>query len=211
MEHTEKTTRGSKGGQIMAIRQRQEALDRYYQNPNKCKHCNRILDVLPDQKIQDIRRKQFCDKSCAAKFNNIGRNRHRAIDPNQLTHPTKYPRKPNVVPLDTYRENNSIITVTKGDLFDKRTSWQNARSSIQKHARSVYFSNASHTHCCMNNCLYDIHIDVAHIKPVCEFDDSDTVGDINRKENLMGLCKNHHWEFDNGYLTLSDITLPFNN
>ena len=28
-------------------------------------------------------------------------------------------------------------------------------------------------------------------------------------ENLMGLCKNHHWEFDNGYITMKDIQLPY--
>lgn len=51
--------RGSKGGQIMAIRQRKEALERYYQNPNICMCCGKIIDVLDNQKVGEVRKKSF--------------------------------------------------------------------------------------------------------------------------------------------------------
>ena len=204
-----KSIRGSKGGQIMAIRQREAALSLYYANPNICKFCNSVIAIPDNKKIQNTKRKQFCNKSCAAKFNNIGKNRHRSINDNDSNYPTKFKRKPNVMPLEVYNKLNSILNKTKGEMFIYRKNWQSARSAIQKSARSIYFTNATHTHCCRKSCMYALHIDVAHIKPVSDFSDSTYINEINTKENLMGLCKNHHWEFDNGYISLDDIELPY--
>ncbi len=206
-----KTIRGSKGGQIMAIRQREEAIALYYTNPNICKFCNSVITVHDNQKIKNIKHKKFCNKSCAAKFNNIGVCRHRTKEQsdNDIKYPTKRKRKQNTIPLPIYKDKISISSITKGELFKTRTTWQNARSAIQKHARATYFESATHTHCCVLTCTYATHIDVAHIKPVCEFTDNNTISEINTKENLMGLCKNHHWEFDNGYITMKDIQLPY--
>jgi hypothetical protein len=141
----------------------------------------------------------------------MGKCRHRSNEQcdADIKYPTKYKRKPNVTPLSIYKDKISISPITKGELFKNRTTWQNARSAIQRHARITYFESAKHTHCCMITCSYATHIDVAHIKPVCEFTDDNTVAEINKKENLMGLCKNHHWEFDNGYITINDIQLPY--
>jgi hypothetical protein len=206
-----KSVRGSKGGQIMAIRQRETALALYYTKPNVCKFCNSVIEVPDNTKIQNTKRKQFCNKSCAAKFNNLGKNRHRSIIDNDSDglHPTKFKRKPNVIPFQAYNKLQTILNKTKGEMFGNRKNWQSARSSIQKSARSIYFTNATHTHCCQKSCTYDLHIDVAHIKPVSEFSNSSYIYEINTKENLIGLCKNHHWEFDNGHIALDDIELPY--
>ena len=54
-------------------------------------------------------------------------------------------------------------------------------------------------------CSYDKHVELCHIKPINSFDDSATVGEINDPKNLLVLCPNHHWEFDNGILKLEEI------
>jgi hypothetical protein len=64
--------RGSAGGRVMAIRQRQEALDKYYANPNYCKYCGKVIEVQDGQRVPEVRSKQFCNKSCAASHNNKG-------------------------------------------------------------------------------------------------------------------------------------------
>jgi predicted restriction endonuclease len=51
-------------------------------------------------------------------------------------------------------------------------------------------------------CGYDKHIQVCHIKSVSSFKDDDLITEINSKNNLVGLCPNHHWEFDHGFLNL---------
>lgn len=39
-------------------------------------------------------------------------------------------------------------------------------------------------------------------KAVSDFDDSVTIREIDSIDNLIGLCPNHHWEYDNGILKL---------
>lgn len=49
----------SKGGQIMAERQRKEAVECYYDDPNYCKECENIIKVKEGQKVSAIRKKEF--------------------------------------------------------------------------------------------------------------------------------------------------------
>ncbi len=54
-------------------------------------------------------------------------------------------------------------------------------------------------------CGYNMHTELCHIKPIGEMPDHITLGEINSPSNLIVLCPNHHWEFDNGILKLEDI------
>jgi predicted restriction endonuclease len=54
---------------------RQRALDRYYTDPNVCKQCGKIIEVPEGKLIASTRDKQFCNHSCAAIYNNSGRDR----------------------------------------------------------------------------------------------------------------------------------------
>lgn len=51
-------------------------------------------------------------------------------------------------------------------------------------------------------CGYNLHVDICHIKPISSYNETTLLSEINNPSNLIGLCKNHHWELDNGYLTL---------
>lgn len=89
---------------------------------------------------------------------------------------------------------------TKGELFYERKNWQSARSYIQKTAREFFFKENKCPKCYV--CGYDKHVEVAHIKSVSSFSDETLISEINSKDNLIGLCPNHHWEYDNGILDL---------
>ena len=97
-------------------------------------------------------------------------------------------------------ETNLILDKAKGELFENRKNWQSARGSIQKNARSTYFENTVSPKC--EICGYSHHVEVAHIKPVSEFSKTATIREINSIDNLIGLCPNHHWEYDHGILKL---------
>lgn len=108
----------------------------------------------------------------------------------------------------TSLKNNDEISVnnlTKKDIFDRYKQWQTARSMIQKKARSIYKNSSKPKKCIC--CGYDKHYEVAHIKAVSLFDDNALISEINDENNLIALCPNHHWEYDN---TNFDIT-PFLN
>jgi len=51
-------------------------------------------------------------------------------------------------------------------------------------------------------CGYSKHIEVCHKKPINQFSLDSSIDDINDISNLVGLCPNCHWEFDNGLLHL---------
>ena len=89
---------------------------------------------------------------------------------------------------------------TKGELFNNRKNWQSARTSIRKDAQKS-FENSGKVYKCII-CGYDKHVEIAHIKAVSEFEDNALVSEINHPDNLIGLCPNHHWEYDNGLLKL---------
>lgn len=93
-----------------------------------------------------------------------------------------------------------ILLKTKGELFANRKNWQSARSSIQKSARKIYMNYNNELKCKI--CGYNNHVEIAHIKSVSEHDDSSTIAQINSIDNLIGLCPNHHWEYDNGVLKI---------
>ena len=109
---------------------------------------------------------------------------------------SKLGMEPNIKVVD------SILDRTKGELFKSRKNWQSARSTIRRHAQQVFKENNPNPKCAI--CGYQHHVEVAHIKAVSDFDNDATIREINSIDNLIGLCPNHHWEFDNGIL--KDIT-----
>lgn len=98
------------------------------------------------------------------------------------------------------QEISEIGSKTKGELFKSRKNWQSARSTIRKNAKIVFAEYNLNPKCVV--CGYSFHVEVAHKKAVSEYDDHITIKEINSIENLIGLCPNHHWEYDNGLITL---------
>lgn len=206
----------SAGGQVMAIRQREEALKRYYSSPNICKHCNQIIKVRDHEKVSEVRKRKFCSRSCAASYNNSGR----------FNQPEGHCEKCGIEIVFVRRKNGGyskrkycdncvklvkakkcgttpILELTKGELFSKRSNWQSARSGIAKHARRVFNSSGLKKECKV--CGYNKHIQVSHIKDVADFDDDTLIMEINDIDNLVALCPNHHWEFDNHIMSKIDL------
>ena len=51
-------------------------------------------------------------------------------------------------------------------------------------------------------CGYDTHVELCHIKSISSFGLDSLVRDVNAVDNLCWLCRNHHWELENGVLGL---------
>lgn len=47
-----------------------ENIDEYNKNPNKCKYCGKPIIATYNDKLANIKRKTFCNSSCAASYNN---------------------------------------------------------------------------------------------------------------------------------------------
>ena len=46
-------------------------------------------------------------------------------------------------------------------------------------------------------CGYDKHTEIAHIRPISDFPVDTPLKVVHDRKNLMNLCPNCHWEFDN--------------
>lgn len=86
--------------------------------------------------------------------------------------------------------------VTLEEVEEKRTYQTHSR--IRDLARAKIKNEPRFCKCA--ECGYDKHIEVCHVKAIQDFEKTATIEDINDLSNLVGLCPNHHWEFDNGLL-----------
>lgn len=93
-----------------------------------------------------------------------------------------------------------ILLKTKEELLSTRKNYQSYRSAIRQYAEKQYKDSGRELKCAV--CGYDKHVEIAHIKAVSDFDGSATIAEINSIDNLIALCPNHHWEYDNGILKL---------
>lgn len=93
-----------------------------------------------------------------------------------------------------------IENKTYGELTCKDTYQKNSR--VRGHARNKYWKSEL-PKCCVL-CDYSKHIDICHIREISSFTNESLISEINNFNNLVALCKNHHWEFDHNSLDEKD-------
>lgn len=184
------------GGKVMAEKQRALALSRYYESPSRCTHCDSVIHPSSSQKISSVRKKKFCDHSCAATHNNKLVSKAKCV----CTKCGKSLHSKSTTLLCRPCSSLSSESTTKEELRSRRDGYQSARSAIQKGARTSFSSSKRNKSCVI--CGYSIHVEICHKKSVSSFSADTNMQTINDNENLIALCRNHHWEFDNGILEI---------
>lgn len=71
----------------------------------------------------------------------------------------------------------------------------NKYNRVRQMARKCVKDSGSNMVC--TKCSYDKHVEVSHIKAICDFDLSTPLSEVNHISNLLLLCPNCHWEHDN--------------
>lgn len=183
----------SNGGKVTATIRYDQSVIRYYKKPNYCSECGNIIEIAGDQRVQDVRKKKFCNHSCAAIYNGKRRVRIKVVKNNCLI--CGIPIRVNSVYCRNCYNANGLLIETKGSLKN-RLSPTSYGSIFVSHAKSIFTKSGKPNKCIV--CGYDKHIDICHVKSIASFDDCATVGKINNIGNLVGLCPNHHWEYDKG-------------
>jgi hypothetical protein len=139
---------------------------------------------------------KFCSKSCAAQYNN-----------------KQFPKREK---QKLFCENCGAEAPPRRRFCDKCTPKNGAdwnartlsfvRSMLDYHARirqlarKAYSSSGRPRQCI--NCGHTKHLEICHVKPIQDFPDDTPISTINSLDNLVALCPNCHWEFDNGLLPL---------
>lgn len=100
--------------------------------------------------------------------------------------------------------NPNHVDWTKRTLAEARDMEKyQVHAAIRNRARRIYRNENKPESCA--NCGYDKKIHVCHIRAINDFPDDASIAEINSPDNLIALCPNCHWEFDNGLLSITDM------
>lgn len=145
--------------------------------------------------------KKFCSRSCSAKVTNKVPKRvrtNKCSKCNSLArsyratlckyHCEEYKRNKIFEYKSKTLGEYKSIQIKKGH----HPSWHGVRIRIYSRQWNKELTKEPCRHC-----GYSKHVEMAHIKSVSEFSDDTPLSEINSKENLIPLCPNCHWEFDN--------------
>ena len=164
----------------------------------KCKKCEVQFAKTSSEISKSKSGNHFCSRSCAAKFNNsIYPKRKRG---KKFCKECRLEINNRRTICDNCLSKRSLSHKTIKEALD---NWEGHRSTahsrIRSHARSV--AKVMKNEC--SNCGYKVHVEVCHIRAINSFSLDSLVSEVNDLSNLVKLCRNCHWEFDNGLLSLS--------
>lgn len=170
----------------------------------KCTECGRIFERIPSQ----LKRSEnhFCSRSCAIIYSN--RKTPRRIKKQYLCMicgveiPSRRKLCDQHSPTIVNWNERTIIEVQQQSKYQPN-------AQIRDLARRLYVKSDLPKKCAY--CGYNRHYDVCHIKPISSFSKNTPVSTVNELSNLIALCKNHHWELDNGFLDIQQCSREDSN
>jgi hypothetical protein len=194
----------------------------YYENPNYCQECGKVIEVKEHQRICNVRRNKFCSVGCSSKHKSKQtRSKSTSLcemcgGTIQLTkHKTRNYYNPRKYCDDCVNKARALANTkingqydstipdrTIGELKSSRKSYWSWRVEITKHSRNMYIRSGSPQKCLL--CGYGKHFDVCHKRDVALYSDDTKVEEVNSLSNLVALCRNCHWELDHNLLSEED-------
>lgn len=206
-----------------------KAIEEYNKSPNFCQQCNSKIEVRPKDRVNEVKKKKYCSQKCAAISSNKGVSRNKTKKnvkeivnsdgvlekfmpclecgtdvkikkgKNRWNYDRQYCDDCGYVKRFVRTGECRLEEETKESLFKRRPDWNSARVVITRNARNAFVGERK----CFK-CGYDKAVEICHIQSVSSFDGSATIGEVNHPTNLVALCRNHHWEFDHGYLKFEE-------
>ena len=186
----------------------------YINNPNHCLHCGEKILPKKGWKLRQIKKKKFCNRQCSGLYSTAERKAER-LKISRMGVCARYGEnyEAKIVPCVVCGENTNIGVKNHRKFCKKCWGIEKDRTSnimkkdsthpkIRSHARII--ANVAVNNSCIY-CRYERYVEVCHIKPVRDFSDESLLSEINHPDNLIVLCRNHHWELDHGVLDLDEI------
>lgn len=149
---------------------------------------------------------KFCSRSCAAKINNKVPKRKlskKCSKCDSVVH--SYRSLLCKLHHQEYLQNKKeyLLSLTLEDYTERECVKRLQPSSKFVHVRGLCRSwNRDKLLLPCHVCGYSKHVELAHIRPLNSFKLTATLREVNGPENVIQLCPNCHWEFDNGLITL---------
>lgn len=155
-----------------------------------CKECRKEFEGLRDTNSKNY----FCSRSCSVRYNNKKKAKrkpeHKCL---KCGVKINAKRKHCEEHFKEWLENQCKDMTLKEAIYKKHHR-SNAYSLIRGRARTIA-KNLNMNFC--EKCGYNKHVEICHKKPISQFSDDVLISIINSPDNLIALCPNCHWEFDN--------------
>lgn len=169
-----------------------------------CIQCNTDFRRKSRPSSSDL--KKFCSQSCAATYN----NRLRRNPANFTCVNCGGPKRGRSKYCTDYRSEYVSTPRTRRLYLNGMTlaelralySISQYHAKIRGDSRASYKSTGKPYSCLI--CDYTKHVDICHVRDIKDFSPDAKLSEVNHPDNLVPLCKNHHWEFDNDQLDEDD-------
>ena len=170
----------------------------FYNSTMNCLHCKK-----------ETNNPKFCSRSCSASWTNSQspKRKRKTYICNDCS---------STIDRRSYKDSTRICKtcLRERDIKSKTLGEYKERASVKGKHPSWVFSGVRGLNRSWNkdliskpcaNCGYDKHVELCHIKPLSEFSDDTPLSEANHRNNNVQLCRNCHWEFDNGILSIEEI------
>lgn len=141
---------------------------------------------------------RFCSRSCSARNSNFVAPKRQKTQKFCKYCGTPVERSRARVCDDCNPNNVDWSNRTIGEI--QRAAKYQVSAALRTLARQVY-KQSNRSRVC-HNCGYDKHVEICHIRAIGWFPDDTPVAVVSSMDNLVALCPNCHWEFDNSLLTI---------
>ena len=149
---------------------------------NSCKNCNKVT-ASP----------KFCSRSCSVSYNNRLNPKRKPESKCECGKPIKSGRKYCKV-CNTAGQDMKLRQAIY-EYHHKSSAFALVRGRARSIAKCLNWSICS-------ICGYDKHVEIAHRKPIASYPKDTLISEINNPKNLIALCPNCHWEFDNNMISV---------
>lgn len=176
----------------------------------KCAFCGKEKTVELNKYLKSKTKRFFCDKSCAAKYNN-----------HFLPKRTKIAEEESC-PICGCKKSKKAKLCKKCEILEKRLKKRERTLGdfvgygrnlkylthkcvgIRKDARTFMEVESKQEKVCAycHNHEFDEVLEVHHLKNILSFDRNTKLNEINCDENLVWLCPNHHAMLERGLIKL---------
>ena len=157
---------------------------------NNCKYCGK-----------ETTNQKFCSRKCASIMNNAIFPKRKPVYNNCSLCSEQINRRQTYCKLcktKSFKFSWISSETTMGNVRNHPT-WQAVRNSVVRYhnyvSNKLFIENNKLNGC--QKCSYKKYVEICHIKPIKDFENSALLTEVNSRSNLAFLCPNCHWELDN--------------
>lgn len=163
----------------------------------QCTNCGVSVERHPSE-LRKVRN-SFCSMSCAAKFNNKTAIKRPLVN---TCKDCSTVIRSNASYCKQCFDGSLIQNRTIASVIETRKNDANRFTGIRTHARKKLIEHDPIRKCIC--CEYDKHVEVCHVRDIADFPIDTLVSEVNNIDNLVWMCRNHHWEFDHDLMSTED-------